>query len=129
MEWVRNNILARSSRPGYSGERHKPVPSSDVDKWIAMVNAAGVRSIICLLHDDQLPMYASLGMPLPAYYAKVGFQVAHVPVKDHQTPPISPADLARAMAAFQSLPKPVLVHCSAGVDRTGAVVRHIQDRL
>lgn len=129
LTWVIADKLARSSRPGYGGERGSLVPVGTVDEWLATAKNAGVRSVICLLHDDQLPLYSELGVPLPRYYESKGLAVAHIPALDHQSPPLTPEHLEMIWAAYQELPKPVVVHCSAGIDRTGAAVRHIQDRL
>jgi len=127
--WAIDNVLARSCRPGYYGERGLPVPKGDVDAWIGEVTALGIRSIICLLAEDQLPLYAQLPTDLISYYRKAGFTVKHVPAPDHQKPPLSDDHLEQIWEAYQALPKPVLVHCSAGIDRTGQAVTYIQQRF
>lgn len=129
IQWIRKDELAKTSRPGYGGERGAPVADAVVDAWIHAVKEAGIESIICLLNEDQLPIYSSLPQELPEYYRSAGFEVAHIPVTDHQSPPMTASDLDHVWGAYQTLRKPVLVHCSAGVDRSGAAIRHIQDCL
>ena len=130
VSWIVEGELAVSSRPGYAPGEEQAVPLSVVEAWIARTREAGVRSVICLLGDDQLPLYAgALPEGLLGRYRASGFEVAHHGVRDGLTEPFTPAQLDAAWASFRRLPKPVLVHCSAGYDRTGRVVRHILGRL
>jgi protein-tyrosine phosphatase len=121
--------LARSARPGYAPGGDKLVDRAIVDAWIVDVRAQGVRSIICLLADEHLRLYVDLGTNLPSYYRRQGFTVAHIPAPDHRRPPLDAEALERIAQAYEALPEPVLVHCSAGIDRTGAAIAHLERRL
>ncbi|SRR6266699_4959222 len=128
-EWVIRGKLARGCRPGYTGEKGAPVLRASVDQWLAEVKGFGVRSVICLLADDQLTLYDDVPGGLVPYYEAAGLQVAHVPARDRKSPPLSSDQMEAAWRHYQRLPKPVLIHCSAGVDRTGAAVAHITAML
>lgn len=130
-QWVVEGQLARSSRPGYPSVH---VGSQVVDAWIAVVSQMGVRSLICLLADEELRyFYRQIEGGLLARYARAGFEVVHVPIPDPAYDPRGYDVLAKnrdgIIAAFAPLPRPVLIHCSAGICRTGEAVEAIQRRF
>ena len=119
-EWVLSELLAKSPRPGYPGR--EGISKEVVDEWIENVRAMGVRSIICFLSDHQLAFYSDLPSGLIQYYRDAGFDVAHIPEDDYKSPPLSEEGAREAVASFERLQKPALVHCSAGLARTGMAI-------
>ena len=119
-EWVLPELLAKSPRPGYPGR--EGTSKEVVDEWIEDVRAMGVRSIICFLSNHQLAFYSDLPSGLIQYYRDAGFDVAHIPEDDYKSPPLSEEGVRESVAAFERLEKPVLVHCSAGLARTGVAI-------
>jgi len=105
-------------RPGYPDDR----PADEtVAEWIESVRAANVSRICCLLSSDELDAY---DVDVLARYHEAFDEVCHVPVEDHSQ--VKSEQFGRGILPFLRVADiagdRVVVHCSAGLNRTGHVL-------
>lgn len=107
-----------SARPGY------PSTSVGMDAVIAeakLWDAAGVSHVVLLLTPKEQGLY--YGGPLAPIYESVGIAVWPFPIEDYGIPRYSEFDdllsIVRRVLILDSVGLEVLIHCSAGVGRTG----------
>ena len=145
MVWLLDGTLACSQRPlryhpdfgvhpnscrcGCCRNSLPPEAKQLVVDWVERVTFEGIRSIISLLEEDQHKKYyvrGGLGLHpegLFGYFRAQGFNFCHIPITDYQTP--SESQMENVLEAFDRMPKPVLLQCSAAIDRTSPVAGYI----
>ena len=141
--WILPSRLASAQRP----LRHHPLYAGSgavipaqatplVFDWAAAMRAGGIASIISFMHDRDRNCYSELDLAagdINEFFERQGFRVARIPWED---PHHSKADArtkqkrleqcrVEAIKAFDVLPKPVLLQCSSGVDRSAPVAAYI----
>lgn len=142
--WVMKDQLACAHRPlrhhpkfGGRGRRLPPEAASEVIRWVDRIVAAGLRGLICLMHPKEIAHYSDLdlgALDIIDLYRLKGLKVCHLPWADpahrsnHERTSFE-VELhrirAEALQCFDRLPKPVLLHCSAGIDRSSPVCAYI----
>ena len=140
--WVIPERLACAQRPlrddprfgGGPGKSPPPLPPEArpfVDAWVNRVIRAGFRSVISLLEVVQLERhYVRGGLNLHpegllGFYRSCGLAVDSISCTDYQTPSV--LQKQQVLDAFRRLPKPVLLHCSAGIDRSSPVAAFLSE--
>lgn len=142
--WVIPEKLACAHRPL---RKHPDYGGSQVDlpadaaplvlQWVRRIKEEGIQSVIAIMGDRELAHYnlAAIGASgLLDLYEKEGLKVRRINWQDPAHPAVSVGlsydeqlQQARvaALEAFDAFRKPVLIHCSSGIQRSSPVAAFI----
>jgi hypothetical protein len=123
-KYIISNKLILASRPGYPMDE---VSSGNIKLQIDRWKKIGIKSIIVLLTSAEMKKnYPQLKTTLSGLYNLHGFKSEWIPIFDTRNATIPFERSVKVLAAYQRLPKPCLIHCSAGQHRSVAASRTIQ---
>lgn len=96
-----------------------------VEEWISYMKSQGIKRVVCLLSEEQLGFYNSLPDGILGAYCKAfgASNVLSEPVKElHLCDQESLKRIIEFLGEAESKKEPVVVHCYAGLGRTGHVL-------